>query len=310
MASFFRRSMLRPTALRSAALGLSAITSVAMCEAEAKPAKKMEFVGVFLDAKSRKQLEERFAAVHAKIPDQSTVVLKYNPTADELSTFAPIMGHNVKIEVKALAQDEHTQAAVVAVSTEHGAVQYAVECPHVTLSYSGEEGYSQAYANVLFERLQKTGSLTLEETDEGINVGLGAFEGELTAFDSKLFPFYSPFPATSAKMTVLDEPLVLSGVVCSSTGYDAETESCIATEIKKPECGFCKFMKAGPCGKQFTAWEACLDESKANGEDFLEKCGGVTLLLRDCVDANPEYYSVLNEPPESADDDTDEAFDA
>ncbi|OQR88056.1 hypothetical protein ACHHYP_07665 [Achlya hypogyna] len=301
MASFFRRSMLRPSSLRAAALGFSAVAgSAAFCEGS-QP-KKMEFVGVFLDAKSRQALEARFAAVHAKLPEQGAVVLKYNPTAAELGTFAPIMGQNVKIEVKAVAEDDHTQAAIVAVSTEHGPVQYAVECPHVTISYSGEEGYSQAYANVLFERLQKTGSLTLEETDDGINVGLGAFDGELASFDSKLFPFYSPFPATTAKMSVLDEPLVLSGVVCSSASYDASTETCTATEIKKPECGFCKFMKAGPCGAQFTAWEACLDESKAKGEDFLEKCGGPTLLLRDCVDANPDYYSVLNDAPEADDE--------
>ncbi|KAJ8544246.1 hypothetical protein ON010_g12022 [Phytophthora cinnamomi] len=57
-------------------------------------------------------------------------------------------------------------------------------------------------------------------------------------------------------------------------------------------------MKAGPCGKEFTAWEACLDRCKKSGDDFIEKCGPQTLALRDCVDANPEYYHVLNEGPE------------
>ncbi|OQR91540.1 hypothetical protein THRCLA_08955 [Thraustotheca clavata] len=300
MASFFRRS-----SLRAAAAGLPSVFGIGLglssCEEAPKP-KKMEFVGVFLDAKSQKELHERFASLHAKLPEQSAVVLKFNPTKDELSTFAPIMGHNVKIEVKAYVQDEHTQAAIVSVSTEHGAVQYAVECPHVAISYSGEEGYSQAYANVLFERLQKEGTLTLEETEDGINIGISPYSGELDAFESKLFAFYNPFPPTSAKVELIKEPLVLSGVVCTSSGYDVETEQCKATEIKKPECGFCKFMKAGPCGAQFTAWEACLDESKAKGEDFLEKCGEPTLLLRDCVDANPDYYSILNESPESDDE--------
>jgi abnormal spindle-like microcephaly-associated protein len=56
-------------------------------------------------------------------------------------------------------------------------------------------------------------------------------------------------------------------------------------------------MKAGPCGKEFSAWEACLDKCKKNGTDFIEHCGAPTLALRDCVDANPEYYHVLNDPP-------------
>ena len=57
-------------------------------------------------------------------------------------------------------------------------------------------------------------------------------------------------------------------------------------------------MRAGPCGSEFTAWEECLDRCKKNDQDFIEHCGPETLKLRDCVDAHPEYYSVLNEEAE------------
>ena len=30
----------------------------------------------------------------------------------------------------------------------------------------------------------------------------------------------------------------------------------LAATSAKPECGFCRFMKNGPCGKEFEAWEA------------------------------------------------------
>ena len=62
-----------------------------------------------------------------------------------------------------------------------------------------------------------------------------------------------------------------------------------------PECGFCKFMKAGPCGEEFQAWEACIDRARDSKEDFVEVCGKPTLRLKDCTDKHPEYYGVLGD---------------
>ena len=69
-----------------------------------------------------------------------------------------------------------------------------------------------------------------------------------------------------------------------------------------PECGFCKFMRAGPCGAEFTAWEACVDAAKDAQADFVEACGKVTLALKACTDKHPEYYGMLSD-----DDDDDDA---
>jgi len=65
-----------------------------------------------------------------------------------------------------------------------------------------------------------------------------------------------------------------------------------------PECGFCRFMKNGPCGEEFIAWEACVDAAKESGQDFVEACGKPTLALKACTDRNPEYYGMLDEKDE------------
>ena len=70
-----------------------------------------------------------------------------------------------------------------------------------------------------------------------------------------------------------------------------------------PECGFCRFMKDGPCGDQFVAWEACVDAAKESGEDFVDACGKPTLALKACTDAHPEYYGALSDDGEGEGDD-------
>ena len=61
----------------------------------------------------------------------------------------------------------------------------------------------------------------------------------------------------------------------------------------KPECGFCRFMKNGPCGEAFVAWEACIDRAREKDTDFVEMCGLSTMALKECTDKHPEYYGEL-----------------
>jgi hypothetical protein len=61
-------------------------------------------------------------------------------------------------------------------------------------------------------------------------------------------------------------------------------------EEEEEECGFCLFMKAGPCGNQFSAWEKCVEGAEASGINIVEKCVSVTHLLKDCMEMHPEYY--------------------
>ncbi|TMW61942.1 hypothetical protein Poli38472_011005 [Pythium oligandrum] len=259
-----------------------------------------EFVGVFLKkdaaSKLRAQYPSKFGDVAADEP--LFVVLKYNPTAEEKDAFAPLMGRTAQLQVKGYVQDEQTQAVVVAVTTETGdpiVFEASGEAPHVTLaSLEGQQGLNSGYTSVLLERLRASGKLQwLLDQAETIE----EWTGELPVFESKHLALFNPFPAVSASVAKPEEAQDLEGTVCVSSAYDPDTEKCVGAPAKA-ECGFCKFMKAGPCGKEFTAWESCLDRCKQEGLDFIEHCGKETLGLRDCVDANPEYYHVLNDPPE------------
>lgn len=276
----------------------------AAATASQPPKQPIEFVGVFLAHESAQQLKERYPAKFA-VADDGTLflVLKFNPSEQEKDAFAPILGADAQVQIKGYAEDDTTQAVLVSVTTSSGEpLEYdgGAEHAHITLSSAeGTNGLNVGASNVLLERLRASDKLRvlLDESESA-----SEWTGELPPFASAYFPLYSPFPASTATVArVAATPVEpLKGTVCVSSAYDPATGACV-TGAKKPECGFCKFMKAGPCGKEFSAWEACLDRCKQSGTDFIEHCGAPTLALRDCVDANPEYYSVLNDSPADTD---------
>ncbi|RLN91589.1 hypothetical protein BBJ28_00017295 [Nothophytophthora sp. Chile5] len=299
---FLRSRRLLPSLAAPAVLLASSSAHLEAAE-PAPPSPAVEFVGVFVDKASATRLRQQFPAKFAAADsdEQLVVVLRYQPTAEEQEAFAPILGRAARLQVKGVAEDDHAQTVLVAVTTETGeSLEYegAAEPAHITLSASadGLAGASGGYSSVLLERLRASDKLRflLDEEEEA-----SEWSGELPSFESKHLPLFSPFPAVAAKVSKLDakqrEELSLEGTVCLSSRFDVSTGECLAP---KAECGFCKFMKAGPCGREFTAWEACLDRCKKSGDDFIEHCGAETLALRDCVDANPEYYHVLHDGPD------------
>jgi len=64
-------------------------------------------------------------------------------------------------------------------------------------------------------------------------------------------------------------------------------------EEEEGECGFCLFMKGGGCRDAFIAWEKCVQEAETNNDDLLEKCARVTASLKQCMDANSDYYEPI-----------------
>lgn len=69
------------------------------------------------------------------------------------------------------------------------------------------------------------------------------------------------------------------------------------------ECGFCLFMKAGPCGKRFAAWEACVDSAETAGiNNLVEKCAQTTHYLKECMEANPDYYGPVLQAEKAMDE--------
>ncbi|KAJ0408696.1 hypothetical protein P43SY_001920 [Pythium insidiosum] len=327
--SFFHQRLARSLLTRSGgavAVALaSSAASVARLDAQQSQPQQpgVEFVGVFLQKDSAERLRKLYPSKFGDASEDEPlfVVLKYNPTAQEKDAFAPIQGHTAQLRIKAYVEDDVTQAVIVDVTTEAGepidytaVVQQNVDVPHITIaSLNGQQGLNGAYTSVLMERLRASGKLQglLEEEAAARDQDADAdaeWSGELTEFDSVLMPLFNPFPVVRATVrresraeTKASDEAALVGTVCTSSSFDPATGTC-SDAPAKPECGFCKFMKAGPCGSEFSAWEACLDRAKRSGLDFIEHCGKETLALRDCVDANPEYYHVLNDPPEDEQD--------
>ena len=66
-----------------------------------------------------------------------------------------------------------------------------------------------------------------------------------------------------------------------------------AAEAKEEEdCGFCTYMRAGPCGEVFTAWEKCVEDHRSRDEDFAKGCVPVTRALTECMSEHKDYYEL------------------
>ena len=76
-----------------------------------------------------------------------------------------------------------------------------------------------------------------------------------------------------------------------------------AAEAKEEEdCGFCTYMRAGPCGEVFTAWEACVEDHRNRNEDFAKGCVPATRALTECMSEHKDYYELPDQeaPAENA----------
>ena len=66
-----------------------------------------------------------------------------------------------------------------------------------------------------------------------------------------------------------------------------------AAEAKEEEdCGFCTYMRAGPCGEVFTAWEKCVEDHRSRDEDFAKGCVPATRALTECMSEHKDYYEL------------------
>ncbi|KAI3880220.1 hypothetical protein MKW92_051037 [Papaver armeniacum] len=79
-------------------------------------------------------------------------------------------------------------------------------------------------------------------------------------------------------------------VLVDQTNKGEEKED---VEEEEEECGFCLYMKGGGCKDSFIAWEKCMEEAEEKKEDVVEKCYQVTLSLKNCMEAHPDYYAPI-----------------
>ena len=72
-------------------------------------------------------------------------------------------------------------------------------------------------------------------------------------------------------------------------------------EDGEEDCGFCTYMRAGPCGEVFTAWEACVEDHRNRNEDFAKGCVPATRALTECMSEHKDYYELPDQEPAPAD---------
>ena len=225
---------------------------------------EVRYFAAFLHTDAREEFLACFPPTHANVvADHMTVA--YNPKDERLAMAASNLGRPVDVMVLAIVKDDFCETALVRVDKltkdDDGGLPFPPENehPHVTLSLArlDDPEHQAVYSNELLRRVMR-------ETN-----------GEVRDFaDGK-----------GTTMMVLAHPYRLHTTACVSDLWRRGADRC-----GEPECGFCRFMKMGPCGKEFAAWEACLDACKEKDEDFVEKCAPQTLALKACVDVNPKYY--------------------
>ena len=80
-----------------------------------------------------------------------------------------------------------------------------------------------------------------------------------------------------------------------------EATSDAAESKEEEDCGFCTYMRAGPCGEVFTAWEKCVEDHRSRDEDFAKGCVPVTRALTECMSEHKDYYELPDQEAPASD---------
>lgn len=289
-------------------------------EVKEKKADEKNYAALFLDNESITNLRNRFPIKFKESENANGlyhhITLAYDPPEDVLASYAVQMGRPAVIQVMAIVSDDRCETVFVkihpdpdeneeaenkpksegekpamseeeAAAAEQKAQEEAAEKkrrrknlpkqvksrnkhPHITLSLSN--GTEAKHSNELLEIVAKKFPERFQENAEKQDDL--AWEGEI---DGKTY-----------KINFIEnEMFLVTGTVCLKSKWSDQASQC----DEETKCGFCRFMKAGPCGEQFQAWEKCID----GGGDYVERCIPQTHALRDCVDQHPLYYYSVTE---------------
>ena len=102
-------------------------------------------------------------------------------------------------------------------------------------------------------------------------------------------PDKTPAPEATATSDAADAP-----------APEAAATSDAAEAKEEEDCGFCTYMRAGPCGEVFTAWEKCVEDHRSRDEDFAKGCVPATRALTECMSEHKDYYELPDQEPAPA----------
>ena len=107
--------------------------------------------------------------------------------------------------------------------------------------------------------------------------------------------------APEAPAEATDTPVATATSDAAATPAPEAAATSDAAEAKEEEdCGFCTYMRAGPCGEVFTAWEACVEDHRNRNEDFAKGCVPATRALTECMSEHKDYYELPDQEPAPA----------
>ena len=115
-----------------------------------------------------------------------------------------------------------------------------------------------------------------------------ASERAATAPDA---PDKTPAPEATATSDAADAATPAPEAAATSDAAEAKEEE---------DCGFCTYMRAGPCGEVFTAWEKCVEDHRSRDEDFAKGCVPATRALTECMSEHKDYYELPDQEPAPA----------
>jgi len=104
-------------------------------------------------------------------------------------------------------------------------------------------------------------------------------------------PDKTPAPEATATSDAADAATPAPEAAATSDAAEAKEEE---------DCGFCTYMRAGPCGEVFTAWEKCVEDHRSRDEDFAKGCVPATRALTECMSEHKDYYELPDQEPAPA----------
>ena len=240
--------------------------------------------GIFLDAASRERLLLRFPPRFAT-RSYDHVTVTFEPKLDEVLEQDDLLGEETVVYVLGYAEDDTAQTVLVEIASPH--IKSQNKFAHITLSH--DPARPAKYSGTLLHRIAAEGGRRVFRLPLGPeDKSPGVWEGAL--------PEAGIYAATRARFENVErERLELTGTYCLRSKFEQGERTC--SYVKENPCSFCKFMKGGPCRVEFSGWEKCVAASKEldkNDNDFIDRCAALTMALKGCVDAHPEYYDILS----------------
>ena len=105
-------------------------------------------------------------------------------------------------------------------------------------------------------------------------------------------PDKTPAPEATATSDAADAAKAATSDAATSDAAEAKEEE---------DCGFCTYMRAGPCGEVFTAWEKCVEDHRSRDEDLAKGCVPATRALTECMSEHKDYYELPDQEAPAAD---------